>query len=402
MILKRLPLPAFAFLAGTMAAGNAGAQVTGAIEAGSGAVRLGASNATEVLSVAPMLQLRGKYFRLDARGDYAEHADRGWQTSGLVAAAIQLPLARWLKAEFAGTGGWSRLSWGQAAAGTLAEARLQLIGPARGLELSAGTGRAFPDGPSGALSRVEARTWSRMAGLDFGFLLRRTGVMTPGASTGSNSGSGPPLGDTLAIPPSGGPARRLQDHYTDFNATIGWARNNVEVEGGLGRRFGRPVHQYTSWQIQGLYWLTERVALVASAGRFPTDVVSGLPSGNFALLSMRISWKDRVVPSRISSPARASNRSTAFEARRTGDGQVALAVWAPGALRVEAMGSFSDWQPVELQGGEPGWWRAELPLAAGLYEINVRFEGGPWQVPTGLQAVSDGFGGTVGVFTIED
>ncbi|HEV8123056.1 MAG TPA: hypothetical protein VGP80_02350, partial [Gemmatimonadales bacterium] len=180
---RSLPRVLALLTGGLAVAGNARAQVTGAIEAGSGAVRLGASTATEVLSVAPVLQMQGKYFRLDARGDYAEHADRGWQTSGLMAAAFQLPLARGLKVELAGTGGWSRLSWGQAAAGTLAEARLQLAGPISGLELSAGTGRAFPDGPSGALSRVEARTWSRMAGLDFGFLLRRTGVMTPGTST---------------------------------------------------------------------------------------------------------------------------------------------------------------------------------------------------------------------------
>jgi 1,4-alpha-glucan branching enzyme len=65
------------------------------------------------------------------------------------------------------------------------------------------------------------------------------------------------------------------------------------------------------------------------------------------------------------------------------------------------MGSFSDWQPVELEGGERGWWRAELPLAAGIYEINVRFDGGPWQVPDGAATAADGFGGQVGVFTVD-
>lgn len=369
MILTRSPLHVLAFLAGTLAvAGNAGAQATGIIQWGSG---------------------------------FAEHADRGWQASGVMNVAYQVPIAGGVKAEISGTGGWSRSSLGRAAGGTLAEGRLQFSGPARGLALSAGLGRAFPYGPSEGLSRVEARSWSRMAGLDFGFSLRRTGVMA-GGSSGARAADQPPGEDSLTGRiGGGGSARRLQDHYTDFNATIGWANNNVELEAGLGRRFGKPVHQYTSWQLQGLYWLTERLALVASAGRVPADVVSGLPTGNYALFSMRISWKDRVAASRISQPARNSSGSRGFQARRAGGGSVALAVWAPSAQRVEVMGSFSDWQPVELLGGEPGWWGAEVPLAPGLYEINVRFDGGAWQVPAGLRAVDDGFGGRVGVFTVE-
>jgi hypothetical protein len=196
-------------------------------------------------------------------------------------------------------------------------------------------------------------------------------------------------------------SRRLQDHFTDFTASAGWGRNDFEVEASLGRRFGKLVTHPTSWRIQGLYWLSERLALVASAGRFPADVVSGMPNGSFALLSMRISWNDRSLPTRIALPSRILRSSRAFEARWSSEGQVALRVWAPNAQRVEVMGSFNDWQPVELQAGGEGWWRTELALATGLYEINVRFDGGPWQIPDGLTAVGDGFGGSVGVFTIE-
>lgn len=397
----RLPSVLAVLIAG-LAAADAGAQVTGAIEAGSGAIRLGAGSTTEIVSLAPVLRLNSRHLWLEARGEYAEHAGRGWQTSGLVAAALQLPLAGGLKAEIVGTGAWSRLSWGRAAAGALAEARLQWSGPARGLALSAGWGRAFPYGPSEGLSRIEARTWSRMAGMNLEFSLRRTGVMAPGSSTGARSDNPPPVEDSLlGGDPRIATARRLQDHYTDFTASVGWGRNDFEVEAGLGRRFGKPVNHPTSWRIQGLYWLTERLALVASAGRFPADVVSGLPNGSFALLSMRISWNDRAPPTRISLPSRILRSSSAFEARRSSEGQVALRVWAPNARRVEVMGSFNDWQPVELQAGGAGWWRTELALAAGLYEINVRFDGGPWQIPEGLTAVDDGFGGSVGVFTIE-
>jgi hypothetical protein len=57
---------------------------------------------------------------------------------------------------------------------------------------------------------------------------------------------------------------------------------------------------------------------------------------------------------------------------------------------------------MSLWSADRGWWSAELPLGPGIYEVNYRVNGGSWQVPAGLTAVEDGFGGLVGVFTIED
>ena len=66
------------------------------------------------------------------------------------------------------------------------------------------------------------------------------------------------------------------------------------------------------------------------------------------------------------------------------------------------MGSFTDWEPLDLAPEGTGWWKAELPLRAGVYEVNYRINGSSWQVPEGLTAVEDGYGGLAGIFTIED
>jgi hypothetical protein len=381
------------------------AQVTGSFDAGSGTVQLGASSPTGVVSFAPALQLNSRIFVLDLRADYAEHSDRGWQTSGLVTSALRLPVPAPLSLELSGTAGWTRLSWGTAAAGSLGEARLLVAGAHRGLAFSAGLGRAFPDGPSQPFTRVEASGWNRIAGFDLAFSLRRTGLVVPGSSAGPRDAGNPPPIDTMEVnpgPSNGESTRRLHDHYTDINATVAWARRGLEIEAGVGRRFGKPESRYTSWRLQGLYWFTERLALVAATGQFPSDVVTGTPSGNYAMLSMRVSWQDRspVAPSLV--PLRPARITRAFATHRTGTGSVALDIFAPGATTVELMGSFTDWEPVTLASDRHGWWSAELPLGPGIYEVNYRVNGGSWQVPAGLTAVEDGFGSLVGVFSIED
>lgn len=381
------------------------AQVAGSFDAGSGTIQLGASSPTGVVSFAPALQFSSQFFALDLRADYAEHSDRGWQTSGLVTSALRLPLPAPFRFDLTGTAGWTRLSWGTAAAGSLGEARLRIGGADRGLAFSTGLGRAFPDGPSQPFSRVEASGWNRVAGFELAFSVRRTGLVVPGSSGGARDAGAPPPLDTMQVNPGSGggeSTRRLHDHYTDLNATIGWNRKGLEIEAGLGRRFGKPESRYTSWRLQGLYWFTERLALVASAGQFPSDVVTGTPSGNYAMLSMRVSWQDRspVAPSLV--PLRPARAMRTFDIQRTGAGRVALSVFAPGATSVEMMGTFTDWEPVVLGSTGQGWWSAELPLVAGIYEVNYRVNGGSWQVPAGLTAVDDGFGSQVGVFTIED
>jgi 1,4-alpha-glucan branching enzyme len=67
---------------------------------------------------------------------------------------------------------------------------------------------------------------------------------------------------------------------------------------------------------------------------------------------------------------------------------------------VEVMGDFSDWQPVVLERASGGVWTVDLSMSTGLHHINVRIDGGPWQIPSGLPTSADEFGSDVGVFFV--
>jgi hypothetical protein len=91
----------------------------------------------------------------------------------------------------------------------------------------------------------------------------------------------------------------------------------------------------------------------------------------------------------------------AFEVRSAGGGQRSIRVRAPDARRVELMGDFTQWQVVSLVRLPDGTWSVTLPLAPGTYRMNIRVDGGAWGVPPGVPALSDDFGGVVGVLNIE-
>lgn len=381
---------------GIILAGSAQGQIRGSLEAGSGTVRIGSEATSGIMLISPSLHLHSATFHLIADGQYAGLSEGGWQTMGQVTTGARKEWGS-VRAELEATGGWSRVAWGRAAAGWLGTGRLAWGDFRRGLSISAGAGHTFTTDGAQPLTMVEAGSWGRIAGLDLGFRLRRTGLMVPGAEQ-ERSGT-PPFQDTLPI--AGGTGRRLlQDHYTDTEASVGWHRGDLELEGGVGRRFGKPAARYTSWHLRSLYWITPRLGLVASLGRFPTDVVSGMPSGSFATLSMRVNLRGG--PQHFS-PAPLTfvgGKVAGFAAIPANRGRYLLSVRAPGAQTVEIMGSFSQWQPVTLAEQDDGWWGTLVALQAGIHEINVRIDGGTWEVPAGLRRVDDDFGGTVGVFVV--
>jgi hypothetical protein len=69
--------------------------------------------------------------------------------------------------------------------------------------------------------------------------------------------------------------------------------------------------------------------------------------------------------------------------------------------RVEVMGDFTDWRPVDMQLMGPGRWQLRLPILPGLHHLNVRYDGGPWQPPPGTGVVADEFDQLTGVLVVE-
>jgi hypothetical protein len=80
----------------------------------------------------------------------------------------------------------------------------------------------------------------------------------------------------------------------------------------------------------------------------------------------------------------------------------ALTIRGVRAERVELAGDFTDWQPVALERTRGPAWELSVELAPGVYRLNVRIDGGAWQVPRGATPQQDEFGGVVGLIIVRE
>jgi hypothetical protein len=67
---------------------------------------------------------------------------------------------------------------------------------------------------------------------------------------------------------------------------------------------------------------------------------------------------------------------------------------------VEIAGDFTDWRPMPLVRAADGNWEVVLPMTAGIHQINLRIDGGPWTVPGGTTRLTGDYGDEVGTFVI--
>jgi hypothetical protein len=71
------------------------------------------------------------------------------------------------------------------------------------------------------------------------------------------------------------------------------------------------------------------------------------------------------------------------------------------ATKVELMGDFTEWQPVEMARQSATRWRVRLAAEPGVHYLNVRYDGGGWQSPPGVSVIQDEFGKESGVLVID-
>ena len=69
--------------------------------------------------------------------------------------------------------------------------------------------------------------------------------------------------------------------------------------------------------------------------------------------------------------------------------------------RVELSSDVTAWIPLAARRVAPDRWEVTLVLSPGVHRIAVRVDGGPWQPPAGLPSAPDGFGGEVGIITVQ-
>ena len=76
-----------------------------------------------------------------------------------------------------------------------------------------------------------------------------------------------------------------------------------------------------------------------------------------------------------------------------------LRVRAPGARRVDVMGDFTDWEPIELIPTGDVFSRA-VTMSSGTHRLVVRIDGGDWQPAANTPVVDDDLGGRVGLVVV--
>jgi hypothetical protein len=355
------------------------AQVAANVEAGISDVRYDGFLASAAASVSPTIRWehpRGRGL-ISARGTYLRFESGRHSLDGSANGSWFIPLAQHVRAEFGVSAGSSQYANIASFSHTEGEARLHLMGGDRGGWAGASVGRSHFGGAARDVVVIAAGFW----------LLRNDNSMFVSLDRSV-------IGDTA---------------YTDLRASGRVRRSRIVLEGVMGARIwsrggGRGVFGEGSAAIP----LSPEVALVLSAGRYPTDVVSGSIAGRYLTAALRVGTNPirrpapRVLPSDNpvyggSDGLNASETRLIIQVRPE---DVLLTLYAPGATTVEVTGDFTDWQPVSLSRSDSGTWGGTFRIASGIHHINVRRDGGPWRAPGGTTRRADDYDGEVGVFVL--
>lgn len=356
------------------------AQVAANIEAGVSEVRYDGFLASAAGSVSPTIRWehpRGRGF-VSARGTYLRFESGRHSLDGSVNGSWFAPVAPRLRAELGVSAGASQYANIASFSHSEAEARLHLMSAERGGWAGASAGRSYFSGVPRNVVVLATGFW----------LLRRDKTMFVSLDRSF-------IGDTA---------------YSDLRASGRWRESRLVLEGIVGARVwsrggGRGVYGEGSAALT----LGPEVALVLSAGRYPTDAVSGSIAGRYVTAALRVGSipirrpAPRALP--VNEPVytgsdgavKAAETSLAIQIRPD---DVLLTVYAAGAASVEITGDFTDWQPVPLNRGAGDTWTGVFRMTAGMHRVNVRRDGGPWIVPTGTMRRPDDYDGEVGVFVL--
>ncbi len=144
--------------------------------------------------------------------------------------------------------------------------------------------------------------------------------------------------------------------------------------------------------VSGAYWMSANAAVVVSGGKYSSDVLQGLPGGEFVSLGLRFTPRRvRPIPLTASAPIVYS----ADEARRG-----AIGFRVDGATRVEIAGDWNAWIAAPLARDASGRWIVPTLIPPGVHRFNLRVDGERWIVPDDVPSIDDGFGGQVGLLIV--
>ncbi|MGE0552617.1 MAG: glycogen-binding domain-containing protein [Gemmatimonadales bacterium] len=219
-------------------------------------------------------------------------------------------------------------------------------------------------------------------------------------------------GDLSAVDPSSAPGPLTQGADTStfasassssvrtyLHAAIGlaWRAGPIAARGRLIQRTQVLQGEGTGWEAAVAVDAMPGVRVHASLGQAP------LASGMFLPYRRQVALGFELVQKLGGTPANGLDASPgsgmAFDFTTSDDGSL-ISVSHPTADLVEVNGDFSDWQPRALIRVGPGRFQTRIVLPVGVHHLNIRYDGGPWQVPPGLASSDDGFGGRAGILIV--
>jgi hypothetical protein len=216
------------------------------------------------------------------------------------------------------------------------------------------------------------------------------GNQIPGSVLTGGGGIGDSGQDTLSTSPS--QARRLS--HALFGARV--SHGVFELYTSILRRTRLELGESFGWEAGVAIGPIAGTRLRIGGGRMPAPATIYLPYRKQLAIGVELLGRTP------REPAPGGTRSAiGFDVLLGAATEAAtIVVRHPTALRVEVAGDFSSWEPIRLIAVVPGVFEGKVTLPAGSHQINVRFDGGGWEVPPGFGSAPDGFGGKTGVLIV--
>jgi hypothetical protein len=393
------------------------AQIASKLEAGTVMTQQEGEVPASIFSVTPGIRVELPYLALAAHGS-AWLTGQQWQIAdGTLSGTLATPTVHHFRGELIGNA--SRAFFEQSLQNDQldGQARLHMLFSQRGgFWVGGGMARPWRIAVVSSVDVTGGGAWTRvgdamLSGTYTNFFF--TKVAATRDSTGATQSCGThnePLslsGGTASLSSSSTATAasdcRRQSRFSDLEGSVNWAYGWLELTGQAGYRFGDSYDvtpDSRRWAAgSAVVWITNRVAAVMGGGRVPANPSRGLPARNYANFGLMLSYSS--IP-RTTVPVQPLTVAAVkeFEVRALSTGTQKITVRVGGVETVEVMGDFSDWSPLVLMRRGRDLWDITLPVTAGVHEINLRLDGGPWVAPPGLPTRRDSFNGDVGLLVV--
>ena len=211
----------------------------------------------------------------------------------------------------------------------------------------------------------------------------------------TRTSAGPVFGAVMAVPTDrpdvGGTvsyreerARVARVDVTDRAVTGSWSAGPIGFSASAGMRDATDERvQYGS--LGATLAIGRAIALQGGVGTYPSSRILGTLGGQYASLGVVLRGASRLDDAHLPAVVRGAPPAPA--------GATRVVIKAPGASRVEIAGEWNNWATSPAMRAADGSWYADVRLPRGEYRYAFRVDGTRWQVPDGVAAVDDGFGG---------